>query len=390
MARRPGGYAVPAAALLLAPLLTLAACSDGDGTASEPDRGSSASSDTSTDSPSSPTASPSGTGRSSAAARGGTAAKPAVLQARTRLLDWQQVPGSVDDTVSRSGARSLTVDKAGTQASIEGPSSGSGIAAGPRQRISDALIDGDWAVVVLQDRQESRPSEARVVNLADDSRSFTLDGHSDLPTVNGGTWAIGDGHLLHATLDKGRYCVATVDLGTATSTLGWCAPPRHGFNAARITPYGDTVLSFDAHHPSCRTVARVDGIDLVPFTGVQKCHAWEGLLTRDGAVWSVIPKEREIEAAHAYARAGGDYFDLGPSASGTLTWCGDAAYFSRDPQRDSDPARLMRWNAEDGLEVVYESAGGNAFLTPPRCGGDTITVTALAQSGDEQVSAEVG
>ena len=48
----------------------------------------------------------------------------------------------------------------------------------------------------------------------------------------------------------------------------------------------------------------------------------------------------------------------------------------------------MRWTPEDGLEVVYESTGGHAFLTPPRCGGDTITVTALAQSGDEQVSAD--
>ena len=50
----------------------------------------------------------------------------------------------------------------------------------------------------------------------------------------------------------------------------------------------------------------------------------------------------------------------------------------------------MRWTPGAGLEVAYESSGGNAFLSPPRCGGDTVTVTALAQSGDEQVSADLG
>ena len=61
----------------------------------------------------------------------------------------------------------------------------------------------------------------------------------------------------------------------------------------------------------------------------------------------------------------------------------------RDPQRDGSAAALMRWRPADrGLDVVYESPrGGEAFLSAPRCGGDTITVTAFAQSGDEQVSA---
>jgi len=41
--------------------------------------------------------------------------------------------------------------------------------------------------------------------------------------------------------------------------------------------------------------------------------------------------------------------------------------------------------------VVYETRGhGPAFLTEPRCGADRITVTAVAESGDEQVSAPVG
>jgi hypothetical protein len=47
----------------------------------------------------------------------------------------------------------------------------------------------------------------------------------------------------------------------------------------------------------------------------------------------------------------------------------------------------MRWSPEDGLSVAYESPNGQAFIEQPRCGGDTITVTALTSSGDEQVSA---
>jgi hypothetical protein len=384
-------YAVPAAALLIAPLVTLAACSDGDGTAKAPDRSASTAPATSSTATSHP-ASPSSRGSSTAAVAptGGTADRPTVLTARTRLLDWRQVPGSVDDTVTRSGDWTLTVDKSETEARIEGPGSGSGISAGPRQRISDALIDGQYAVVVLQDRQETRPSSAQVVDLQHGGKTFTIDGSSDVPTTNGGTWALGRGELLHATIHRGSYCIASVDLATRKSSLGWCAPPRHGFNSAEITPAGESLLTFDDSRPACRTVVRLSLTEVTPFEGVPDCKAWDGVVTGDGAVWSVIPREREVEAAHAYARSGDAYFDLGPSASGTLTWCGDAAYFSRDPQRDNEPAQLMRWNAEDGLEVVYESAGGHAFLTPPRCGGDTITVTALAQSGDEQVSARIG
>ena len=57
------------------------------------------------------------------------------------------------------------------------------------------------------------------------------------------------------------------------------------------------------------------------------------------------------------------------------------------PQLDGDPARLLRWNADDGLTIVYESPAGQGFLAAPRCGGDTMNVTALTESGDEQVSA---
>jgi hypothetical protein len=385
-------YAAPAAALLLGTTLALTGCSGGDGgDGGEPAARESARSPSPTPADSAdPTDDPGSESSSPSPVEGGTAERPVVPTAATRTLDWQRVPGPVDDAVTRSGEWTLRVDQAGTTASLEGPDSASGFAPGPREKISDALIDGDWAVVVTQDEQETRPSSAQVYDLRHDGRGFTVDGSSDVPTTTGGTWALGDGTLLHATIHRGSYCMASVDLASRKSTLGWCAPKRHGFNSARITPAGQSLLTFDDSRPACRTVVQLDGADVAPFDGVPDCKAWDGLVTDDGAVWSVIPREREVETAEVYARSGDGWFDLGPATSGTLTWCGDAAYFVRDPQRDKDPARLMRWNTDDGLETVYETTGGNAFVEKPRCGGETITVTARAQSGDEQVSAPAG
>ncbi|CAI9411987.1 hypothetical protein [Nocardioides sp. T2.26MG-1] len=324
----------------------------------------------------------------STAASGGTADQPEVVEPATDLLDWRPVDGPVGDTVTRSGDWTLRVTGNGRGYQLDGPgsSSGSGSSGGSRSQVSEALIDGDWAVVVLQDRHEQRPSVAEVTELAT-GKTFRIDGGSDLPTHTGGTWALGEGRLLHATVHDGDYCVATVDLASRTSTLGWCAPDRQGFNDARITPAGTALQTFDDSQPACRTLVTLEGDRVTPFPGVADCKGWDGLLTDDGAVWSVIPKERQIEAAHFYARAGEGYFDLGPGTAGSLTWCAGAAYFVRDPQREGDPAALVRWSADTGLAVVYQSPGGQAFLDQPRCGGDALTVTALAEDGDEQVTA---
>ncbi len=300
-------------------------------------------------------------------------------------LDWQPVPGPVRDTVTTGGGWTLRVRGNGAGWSLDGPNGSSG---GGRAgfRVSDALLDRDWAVVVLQDRTEQQPSIAQVTDLAT-GKGFAIDGSSDVPTTNGGTWALGAGHLLHATVSKGAYCVATVDLAARTSTVGWCAAKRHGFSGAHVGPGGDSVQGFDSGHPSCRTLLALDGASATPFPGVPDCHAWDGVRTDDGAVWSVVTDEHRVAEAHFHASAGGQDADLGPGTSGTLVWCAGAAWFVRDPQRDGDPAALMRWSAADGLSVAYRSPGGHAFLTAPRCGGDAITVTAMAEAGDEQVTA---
>jgi hypothetical protein len=311
---------------------------------------------------------------------------------RTDPLDWQPVEGSVDDTVTRGEDWTLTVADDGAtwrlQETAGGATSSGRVSANPGWRVSDALLDDDWAVVVLQDRAERRAGRATVVDL-ERGRTFSVDGDSDVPTTSGGTWALGDDRLLHATIDQGAYCLAAVDLETRRSTVEWCAPKQQGFNAGHVTDDGISLLTFDNAATSCRTVASIAGGEATPFPGVTECNAWEGLLLEDAAVWSVIPDEQRIEEAHLYARVGEGYFDLGPGTAGSLVSCDDAAYFTRDPQQKVDPATLMRWSPDDGLSVAYESPKGQAFIEQPRCGGDTMTITALTSSGDEQVSAEL-
>ena len=233
------------------------------------------------------------------ALEGGTAESPVTVEPTTNRLEWTVVPGPATSAVTRSGEWTLTVNEAGTRASVEGGNWRARFVGGGRQRISDGLIAGEWAVVVFQDEQETRPADAHVVHLGTQTRGFTVDGSSTVPTTTGGTWALGEGTLVHPTLGPGgTYCLATVDLEKQTSERTWCAEKRHGFNAARITPEGTSLMTFDDHQPSCRTVVQVAEDDVVPFEGVKDCLGWEGVQTADGAVWSVVPKQTRIEAAH--------------------------------------------------------------------------------------------
>jgi hypothetical protein len=172
----------------------------------------------------------------------------------------------------------------------------------------------------------------------------------------------------------------------------YCVPPRHGLSRASITDDGATLMRFDAHRPSCRTLLERTGPHVSRLPGVTPCKGWDSVLVPGGAVWSVIPKERRVEVAHVYAHTAGGWFDLGRGTSGSLVACAGAAYFVRDPATSQDPANLLRWDpAHATLATVFASKGrGNAFLSPPRCGGDQITVTAFAAAGDQQVTAALG
>ena len=327
-------------------------------------------------------------GRADDPPAGGPRADPARVRPVPGLLDWQPVPGPVSVSVTQNRTWTLTVDRDLRAATLDGPYPRS-MPAGTGYRINDALLDDDYAVVVAQDALEERPSVATVVDLATGA-GRVIDGAAEVPTTTGGSWALGAGSLLHATIDAdGGYCLASHDLRSRTSRVAWCAPPRTGFSNLAVTPAGTTMLTFDAGRPQCRTLNRLEAGAPVPLAGPARCRGWEAVLLDTGPVWSVVPDENRFEAARFYAEADGGFFELGPGDSGSLVRCGDSAYFTRQPVRDGDPARLLRWHPGRRLEVAYESPGSPGFLEAPRCGGDRITVTALSAGGDEQVWAAV-
>ncbi len=306
------------------------------------------------------------------------------------LLTWQKVPGPAADLVTVGDRWTLTVPKGGLEARLRGPAPVT-IRAPGHSSITDAFLDDQHAVVVSEDRRATEPDRAVLVDLTT-GRTTTLDAHSSPPTAVGGTWALGPDRVLHATPGPHHtYCLATVDLATGGGTPGWCAQPRHGFSRSEATDAGTSMVTFDARHPSCHTLVEVKGDQVTPLPGVTDCLGWDSLLLDDGAVWSVVPHQRRIESAHLYAHTATGGWDLGRGTSGTLAGCAGAAYFVRDPQRSSDPARLLRWDpASASLSVVFASKGRDrAFLAAPRCGGDHLTVSAYSSAGDQQVRAQL-
>ena len=312
------------------------------------------------------------------------------VEPTTDLLDWQPVPGPVEANVTRSSTFTVTVTANNTTARIKGAQSLE-LGSGGRVSVSTVLVDQQRVVVVMEDERAQRGDEATIIDTS--GGTAVLDGSSSPPTTVGGTWAMGQETVVHATIgDDNAYCLATVSLESGQGDSPWCAEERHGFRGAVITDAGLSVMSFDDQRPaSCATLLAIDGGDATPFDGVTECRGWDAARLDDGAVWSEVPKPNRQEDAVFHARVGDTSYDLGPGTTGSLVWCGDAAYFVRDPQADTDPARLMRFSPDGTLAVVYESASqGNAFLSVPRCGGDAITLTSYGDQGDEQVTADLG
>jgi hypothetical protein len=320
----------------------------------------------------------------------GAADHPTPVSPGTDLLGWKPVPGPSGDLVTVGDGWTLAVPQDGHEARLRGPRRVT-IRAPAHSSVTDAFLDRDHALVVSEDDRATEPARAVVVDLRS-GRTTTLDAHVSPPTAVGGTWALGPDRVVHATPGpRHTYCLATVDLTTRTGDRGWCAEPRHGFSRAAATDAGTSMMTFDAHHPSCRTLVEVEDDAVTPLPGVPGCLGWDSLLLDDGAVWSVVPHQRRIEVAHLYAHTATGWWDLGRGTSGTLVGCAGAAYFVRDPHRSSDPARLLRWEGGSAdLSVVFASRGrGRAFLAAPRCGGDHLTVSAFSSAGDQQVTAQL-
>jgi hypothetical protein len=373
------------ASLAAAAALVLASC--GSGSSSSPtDDGSGSASPPHTIATGSETAAPSPSESSL-----GSPEQPVAATPVRELLDWEPVPGSTKALVTVGDGWTLTVPAGAASARLRGPHPRT-IPAGPHSSVTDAFLDDSHALVVSEDRLAQDPDRAVLVDLAS-GRTRTLDQHSDPPTVVGGTWALGPDTLVHATSsDRRHYCLATVGLADGRGTTGWCAAPRHGFRGAIITEDATSMLTFDDHHPSCRTPVQVSGTDLAPFPGVPDCKGWDAAVLDGTTIWSVVRNEHHIEVGHFYAHTDAGWFDLGSGATGSLVTCAGSAFFSHDPDSHTDPATLMRWSPGDHrLTVAYQTTStGKAFLSPPRCGGSHLTVTAYSQGGDEQVTAGLG
>lgn len=334
-----------------------------------------------------PSASPS----ASATQASGTPSRPTTATAEVDLLAWSRLPGQASETVTTNGTWRLTISQEGDRAELTDGSRTVTVPAGQGRRVDDALLDDEWALVVAQDTKEERPAVATAVRLSDQRRTI-LDARSDVPTVSGGAWTMADGHVLHATRSQGAYCLADVDLASGRGRVGYCAPEGEGFNSPLVSDAGVGLLTFDDASPSCRTVATLVGgmaaRKVSALDGVERCQGWQALPTDEGAVWSSVPDPERVERARYFAHAGDSWLALGAGTSGTLTWCAGSAFWTRDAER-GDPARLMRWDGTR-LSVAYAAPAGQGFIAPPRCAGSHLSITALTEGGDEQVSAEIG
>ena len=101
-----------------------------------------------------------------------------------------------------------------------------------------------------------------------------------------------------------------------------------------------------------------------------------GIFARE---WLCVGREADIPKA-------GDWF--------LKEIAGDSVIVTRDAE-GGDSARVLRWSPDTGLDVVYEAPGSKRapdgfVVTPLRCGGDRLTLTALTPDGDEQVTAALG
>lgn len=304
-------------------------------------------------------------------------------------LEWRPTGHPTEQRVVMGTTWSAVVAPGGSSVTLTDGEAETMVAAGAGRQVAEVLLDDAWAVLVMQDRTEQRPSRAVTVDLATGEQRDVVTPEP----ANGGSWAMHDGNLYYPTWGEDRaWCLATLALDDSNGEEAWCAPPRTGWSGLTASAAGVAMMTFDDARPvACRTVALLDATSRPePLDGPDPCTAWDVAATHDGAVWSSVPRPRRQEEAQLHAVADGTTYDLGPGTTGSLLPCGDSVFYARDPQRDGDPARLLRWTPAHTLEVAYESAAtGDVFIAEPACAGDVLTLTVLSERGDEQVWATV-
>lgn len=333
-----------------------------------------------------PEATPATTASSAAPTEPVTPGEPVAAEPVTNLLDWQPVDTGSGGRVVSDGRLTAVLDSGGTTVAFSGGRSVT-VRAGEGRRVTDVLLSDEYAVAVAQDKLEEQPMRLTVLRTSTGATREL----SGLAATPGGPVTLSADQLTYPVIDDKRYCLASYDIGAEASRIRYCAPEKHGFSNVTSSPAGTALMAFDDKRPvSCRTlVTLADDDTATPLDGVPDCKGWDVLATPDGAVWSTLRNEQQVERGDFFARADGQVYVLGTGATGSLTWCGDSAYFVRDAQKGGH-AQLLRWTPEHTLEIAYESPGrGEAFLEAPRCGGSVLTVSAYGEGGDEQVSATV-
>lgn len=315
-----------------------------------------------------------------------TTATPTIQQ-----LAWKPLPGDPDDTITTNGTWTLTIAQQGGWWSLGKGTSAKRTSAPKGEQVMHAGLDDAYAVVVYGDQAGRRPQTAVVTDLASGKQRM-LDGHSDAPPSSDGSWALDGSTLWHATgaaTSASPYCLAATDLGTMTSTPGWCAPKGNGFTNILAAGGQASMMTFDDARPtSCRTLVTASGAQTVPYPDVPACRGSQGAVLGSGSatsrVWSIVPDEHRYQQVRVYASTGDGVVDLGPGVNGTLTVCGSAAYWARDAA-SGQPAALMRWDGQ-ALSVAYEAKG---FLGEPLCAGHVLSIADATDNGARQLSATV-
>lgn len=303
-------------------------------------------------------------------------------------LDWQPTGHSVDERVIVG--EKWTAIATETDVRFES-ATGADDVAGPTDEggtVNAVLLEGDTAVVSYAYGGETTVGLGYRIDLTTGEQTEIVTPEP----ANGGDWALIDDSLYYPALDENEQaCLATLAVADGNGEEGWCPPGRVGIAELEANEHGVAAMLFDYDSDiSCRTLTLLDQTGVPqPVEGPAECTGWDIAATSTGIIWSEVPRPKRQEAAVFHTLAEGAPQKLATGTTGSLTSCGDDAFFVSDPVKMTDPARLMRWDGTT-LSVAYESASrGNAFLGTPECADGVITISSFGEDGDEQVSASV-
>ncbi|WP_310528832.1 hypothetical protein [Nocardioides sp.] len=303
-------------------------------------------------------------------------------------LDWQPTGHSVDERVIVGDRWTAIATESDVR--FESPTGAADVAlpAVGSGTVNAVLLEGDTAVVSYAFGGETTVGLGYRIDLTSGDRTEIVTPEP----ANGGDWALIDDSLYFPALDENeKACLATLAVTDGNGEEGWCPPGRVGIAELEANDAGVAAMLFDyGSDISCRTLTLLDQAGIPqPVEGPAECTGWDIAATSTGIIWSEVPRPKRQEVAVFHALVDGTSQKLAKGTTGSLTSCGGDTFFVSDPEKRTDPARLMRWDGTT-LAVAYESAStGNAFLGKPECADGILTISSFGEDGDEQVSASV-